>query len=103
MALGIAFSPSGKMDEEVQYLRKRTTKWAKAILKANLTHYEAWMAIKTTIFKTVEYALAATTMSKKKSNKLLHLHYRLVYPNQVYAGKFRGKWSSHHISSKDSV
>ena len=65
MALGIAFSPSGTMTEEIQYLRKKTLKWANSIVRANLSHYEAWVALKTTIFKTVEYALAATIMTRK--------------------------------------
>ena len=70
-ALGIAFSPSGNMTEELHYLRKKTAKWATSMAKANLSHYEAWIALKTTIFKTVEYALAATILSKKEVQQII--------------------------------
>ena len=65
VALGIAFSPRGSMADEIQYLRNKTTKWSEKISKANLTHYEAWTALRTTVFKTIEYALPATMLSKK--------------------------------------
>jgi Reverse transcriptase (RNA-dependent DNA polymerase) len=72
IALGIAFSPTGCMKDEVTHLRKKTSTWAEKIVKAPIQHHEAWIALTRTIFKTVEYALPATIMTKKE------LHYSIA-------------------------
>jgi hypothetical protein len=71
VALGIAFSPTGNMKEELEYLKSKTTKWAERIKTAHLTHIEAWTALKTTIFKTIEYALPATLLSEKEMKAIV--------------------------------
>jgi hypothetical protein len=71
IALGIAFSPTGSMTDEVTHLRNKTTNWAQKIAKANLTTYEAWTALRTTIFKTIEYALPATSLSKQDVHRII--------------------------------
>jgi Reverse transcriptase (RNA-dependent DNA polymerase) len=71
VALGVAFSPSGDRENEINYLKEKTKKWAEQISKAKLTTYEAWTALQTTIFKTVEYALPSTNFTKKEINKII--------------------------------
>ena len=66
LALGVAFSPTGDMQEEVRHIRNKTSKWGEQISKAHLNHHEAWTALTTTIMRTIEYPLAATIMSKKE-------------------------------------
>jgi Reverse transcriptase (RNA-dependent DNA polymerase) len=71
LALGVAFSPTGDMSDEVTYLRNKSSKWGDKVLKANLTNQEAWIALSTTIMKTIEYPLAATLMTRKEIHHAL--------------------------------
>jgi hypothetical protein len=72
LALGVMFSPSGKMDDEVKYLRKRTENWAELVRTGHLRHSEAWLALKTTVMKTIEYALPTTTLTKLQLDQIMH-------------------------------
>jgi hypothetical protein len=67
LALGVAISPVGNMDDEVRYLRSKTEKWADLVRTGHIRHNEAWIGLNMTIMKTIEYALPATTMNHKSS------------------------------------
>jgi hypothetical protein len=71
VALGILFSPTGDMSDEINYLRDKATKWAEKIRKSHLSHYEAWTALRTTIFKTIQYALPSTTLTKSEMRQII--------------------------------
>jgi hypothetical protein len=60
------FSPTGQMDEEIQYLKGRSTQWMEKTRMGFLKNFEAWICLQTTIMTTIEYALPATTMSRKE-------------------------------------
>jgi Reverse transcriptase (RNA-dependent DNA polymerase) len=65
LALGLMFAPSGSMTDQVNHLRKKAEVWAELVRTGHIKRHEAWIALNTTIMKTIEYALPATTMSRK--------------------------------------
>jgi hypothetical protein len=71
LALGIMFAPNGNNEDETTHLRNKTEKWADLIRVGNLSHQESWVALQSTIFKTIEYALPAMCLTKKQVDFIL--------------------------------
>jgi Reverse transcriptase (RNA-dependent DNA polymerase) len=71
LALGLMFSPNGNMDDEAKYLRGKTERWGELIRTGHLTKHEAWVALQSTIMKTIEYALPATNMTRKQIDNIM--------------------------------
>ena len=70
-ALGIQVRPDGKMKEEIACLEAKIKKWVDAIRTRKIKRAEAWYCLKSTIMKTLEYPLMATTFSKKELDDLM--------------------------------
>jgi hypothetical protein len=66
LALGIMFSPTNKTEDERTYLREKTNKWADQVRTGHLKKHDAWLCLQTTIMRTIEYALPATTLTKQQ-------------------------------------
>ena len=62
--VGVHLAPSGQEKTQVQILRKKTTTWAENIRHSPLDEDAVWTALKHTIPKTIEYPLAATTLTE---------------------------------------
>jgi hypothetical protein len=52
-------------------MRKLTEEWADQLQTGKLKRYEAWLALTTTIWKTLEYPLNALTVSKKECKYIM--------------------------------
>ena len=71
LALGIMFSPSGQMNSHFQHLLTKCSAWAERIRTSHLNREESFTALTTTIWKTLEYSLLATSLTEKQCNKLV--------------------------------
>jgi hypothetical protein len=71
-ALGIQIQPDGKMINKCKYLISKAKKWADSIGTRRLSKYDAWKVLNCTIMKTIEYPLAATTLSCKDVDAIMH-------------------------------
>ena len=69
--LGVFLAPDRNNDEAVKQLRKKTEKWAKLITNGYLNPTEAWLALETTIIKSIEYPLPALTLSQSECKKIM--------------------------------
>jgi hypothetical protein len=69
-ALGIMFSPSGQQNSQFRHLQDKCKQWAFKINKSKLTRSDSFLAMTTTIWKTIEYPLLATTMSMTQCSNL---------------------------------
>jgi hypothetical protein len=56
--------------DEVQYLRKQTEEWTQLVRTGHIRNNGAWLALNTTIMKTIEY-VPATTMKKSQINSIM--------------------------------
>ena len=59
------------MDDEVHYLKTKVTKWCDAVRSKRLLRSEAWYCLNSTIMKTIEYPLMATTISKRDMDEIM--------------------------------
>lgn len=71
LALGVQFSPSGQMVDQCQVLTDKAQAWAENVRCGKLQRTEAWQALTTTVFKSIEYPLPATTMSLKQCETIV--------------------------------
>jgi hypothetical protein len=70
-ALGIMFAPDGDMTSHVEYLREKAVTWSEQVRCGVLRRSEAWYAMNTSILKSIEYSLTATTMTKQQTETIM--------------------------------
>jgi len=70
-ALGIQMRPDGCMEDEFQYLLKKAQDWSEAIRTKRISPAEAWYCLNSTIMKTIEYPLMATTLTRKQLKAIM--------------------------------
>lgn len=69
--VGVHLAPTGQEKTQLQILRDKTERWAKKIRQSPLDEDAVWTALKHTISKTVEYPLAATTLSEDQIHHVM--------------------------------
>jgi hypothetical protein len=65
LSLWVMFAPSGDMQDQVRYLRKKSEAWADLLRTKRISPEAAWYSLTSSIMKTIEYPLLATSMSQK--------------------------------------
>ena len=70
-ALGIQIRPDGGMDDEVEYLKNKVLTWCTMLRTQKIYGYEAWYCLISTIMKSIEYPLAATTFSREQIDNIM--------------------------------
>ena len=71
LALGVQFSPSGQMKDQFQVLKGKASAWAESVRCGHLRRHEAWQALITTVFKTIEFPLPSTTLSFQQCDDIV--------------------------------
>ena len=69
--LGIYIAPDGNHSKQFEVMRQKATTWGYHIKKGTLTSEVTWTAMNTTILKSLEYPLAATTFSEDELTSIL--------------------------------
>ena len=62
--LGVYIAPSGNQTKQITEMKKKAATWGHHIRQGSLLHHETWITLNTTILKSLEYPLAATSLSK---------------------------------------
>ena len=70
-ALGIQRRPDGQMKQELEYLKGKIAKWCDALRTKRIQPGDAWYCLNSTIMKTIEYPLMATTFTEMELKKLM--------------------------------
>ena len=70
-ALGIQTRLDGGMDDEVEYLKNKVLTWCTMLRTQKIYGYEAWYCLVSTIMKSIEYPLAATTFSREQVDDIM--------------------------------
>ena len=60
--LGVFLAPTGQQEDQKTHMTNKSKEWGQYIKDGALRNYEAWNALNTTILKSLEYPLAATTL-----------------------------------------
>jgi hypothetical protein len=61
--LGVKTSPSGDNAAQFEHMLEASQKWAAHIKASNLRQMDAWLALRSTIWKTLDHPLTCTTLS----------------------------------------
>lgn len=69
--LGVILAPDGNNKDQVAALREKAEQWAELIITGHLEREEAWRALNTTILKSLEYPLTATTLTQQETTIFL--------------------------------
>jgi hypothetical protein len=62
LTLGVVTEPDGNSEEEYKKFLAASKKWSAQIKSGRLTKHDAWHAMSSTMRKTFEYPLPATTL-----------------------------------------
>jgi hypothetical protein len=68
--LGVILAPDGNNEDQVEALIERAEQWAELITTGHLERTEAWRALTSTILKSLEYPLTATTLTIQETRKI---------------------------------
>ena len=69
--LGIFLAPDGNMQDQLKALKTKVHKWTSCIRTGTIPPSNAFQSISSTIMKTLEYPLCATTFTRKECNSLV--------------------------------
>ena len=89
--LGIWSRPDGSMKDEVAALKAKALKWADAVKTKRINPTEAWYSVNHTIMKTIEYPLAATSISKQDMQDIMRPILQAALPKARIQKRFPRK------------
>jgi hypothetical protein len=69
--LGVRLAPDGNNQAEVLFLKERVNNWADRIQTGHLPRRFVWESMHTTIIKSIQYPLLATTMTEAECNAIM--------------------------------
>ena len=69
--LGVRLAPDGNNKAEVAFLRQRVNEWADRIRTGHLPRRLVWESMHTTIMKSIQYPLPATTLSEAQCRSIM--------------------------------
>jgi len=69
--LGILLTPSGSMEGEYNKLKELAIDWVQKVKQEKLTRTELWVALQSTIWRTLSYPLPAINLSKTQWKKIM--------------------------------
>jgi len=110
--LGIWSRLDGLMTDEVNALKSKALKWVDVVRTKHINPTEAWYSINHTIMKMIEYPLAATSISKKDMQDIMHpilqaalpkAHIQKHFPHKLVYGTLMSKGFRVHDPSAPQV
>jgi hypothetical protein len=69
--LGVKTAPTGNNTAQFEHILEASQKWAAQIRASNLRQMDDWLALRSTIWKTLEYPLTCTTLTEKQCEQIM--------------------------------
>jgi hypothetical protein len=69
--LGVKTAPTGDNTAQFEHILEASQKWAAHIKASNLWKIDAWLVLRSTIWKTLEYPLTCTTLTDKQYEQIM--------------------------------
>ena len=69
--LGVFLAPDGNENKQIEYLTQKIKKWEDKIRTNQISKIHAYTALTTTIYKTIEYSLPTSTITKENWKKIM--------------------------------
>jgi hypothetical protein len=70
-SLGVKTAPTGDNTAQFEHMLEASHKWAAQIKSSSLRQIDAWLALQSTIWKTLEYTLTCTTLTEKQCEQIM--------------------------------
>ena len=86
--LGIRLAPDGNQDAELVAMQEKVRRWTDHIIQGGLDWGTTWVALKTTISKSLGYALPATSFSKQQIKSITTPLYAVALPRSGFVRTF---------------
>jgi hypothetical protein len=99
--LGVFLAPDGNLGAQIQKMKKAAVKWADNLCTGSISNNEVWVALQSTILRTLAYPLPALRLTKKDCEEIMapifqyclpalgvcrHFPQKLVYSTLDYLG-----------------
>jgi len=78
--LGVYLAPDGNLDSQIEKMSKAVSTWVDGLRTGQLSKEEAWLALQSTILRTLYYPLPALHLSKAQCKSILALLLRFCLP-----------------------
>ena len=78
--LGMFIAPDGTMRDQVKAMKSKVTTWTAHVRTGTIPPRDALRCISSTIMKTLEYPICATTLTRKECNKLVKPIHDAAFP-----------------------
>jgi hypothetical protein len=69
--LGVKTPPTGDNTAQFEHMLEASHKWAAQIKASDMRQNDAWLALRSTIWKTLEYPLTCTTLTEKQCEHIM--------------------------------
>jgi hypothetical protein len=69
--LGVKTAPTGDNNAQFEHMLESSQKWAAQIKASDMRQIDAWLALLSTIWKTLEYPLTCTTLTEKQCEQIM--------------------------------
>ena len=69
--LGVFLTMDGSNDVQIAQMRKAADVWYEQVRVGHLSRFDAWTALQSTVMKTLQYPLLATTLTGKECNHIM--------------------------------
>ena len=69
--LGVFLAIDGSNDVQIKHMRKIAEVWYEKVRVGHLSRYDAWLALNSTVMKTLQYPLLALTLDEDECNKIM--------------------------------
>jgi len=69
--LGVFLAPDGNLDEQFKKMQSAAVKWADSLRMGSLSRNEAWVALQSTILRTLAYPLPALRLTKEQCYSIM--------------------------------
>ena len=86
--LGVFLSPDGNDSQQLEVLVSKAKKWIDFVRVGGLDWGSTWVALKTTIMKSLEYPLPATIFTKQQISSITGPLYNTALPRSGFARSF---------------
>jgi hypothetical protein len=69
--LGVKTAPTGENTAQFEHMLEASQKWAAQIKASNLRQMDTWLALRSTIWNTLEYPLTCTTLTESPCEQIM--------------------------------
>jgi hypothetical protein len=69
--LGVFLAPDGNLNEQIHKMMKATMSWADGLRTGTISKNEVWMALQSTIMRTLSYPLPALRFTRSQCEAIM--------------------------------